>query len=142
MRKFNPITIATLIFAGFVFTVAVAGGPPAGNIWADGMMFRTVAAPNNLPGHGPKDGIYVFQGLEGQDPVAEARPGDQDYNGGRWQVYVVVFTEEGLSVHDSDDDGVADFQLTSWEAVQNHIGLGHLEVVGMGPSFVCPLIIK
>jgi len=115
-------------------------GPPGGVIWADGMAYQTVGTPTMLPNHGPKDGIYVFDNLMGQNPVSEAKPGDMDYNGGRWQVYVLRFTDEGLAVHDADGDGMADFELTSWEQVQTHIGLGHLEMVGLGPSFECPLI--
>jgi hypothetical protein len=116
-------------------------GPPGGTIWADGIAFQTVATPSMLPNKGPKDGIFAFNGLEGQASVAEAKPGDRDYNGGRWQVYVLTFTEEGLAAHDADQDGVADFQLTDWETVQQHINLGHF-TMSMGPSFVCPMIRK
>lgn len=123
-----------------IVSPVVAGGPPGGTIWADGMAFRTIATPSVLPDRGPKDGIYVFDNLDGQNAVAESKPGDQDYNGGRWQVYVLTFTEDGLAVHDANDDGVADFELTSWEMVQQHIGLGHLEQTAIGPSFVCPMI--
>jgi hypothetical protein len=115
-------------------------GPPGGLIWADGMAYKTVGTPTTLPGHGPKDGLYVFDNLMGQHAVSESKPGDMDYNGGRWQVYVLAFTEEGLAVHDADDDGMADFELTSWEDVQTHIGLGHIEQLAMGPSLECPLI--
>jgi hypothetical protein len=51
-----------------------------------------------------------------------------------------MFTESGMDAHDGDGDGEVDFQLTSWEMVEEHIGLGHLEMAGMGPSFVCPVI--
>lgn len=93
-----------------------------------------------LPDKGPKDGLYVFEGLSGQTPVAEAKPGDRDYNGGRWQVMVLGFTETGMMVHDADDDGNVNFQLTNWEDVQKHLELGHLEFLHNGPSFVCPVI--
>ena len=119
---------------------ATAGGPPGGAFWVDGMVFKTVVTPTNLPNKGPKDGLYVFEGLGGQNPVAEAKPGDKDYNGGRWQGYVLEFTEEGIAAHDPDGDGMANFQLMSWEMVQHHLGLGHLEQIAMGPSFVCPMI--
>ena len=68
------------------------------------------------------------------------KPGDADYNGGRWQVYVLAFKEAGLAVHDTDDNGVADFEWTRGQSVNQHIGLGHLEQVAMGLTFVCPLI--
>lgn len=128
----------TLVFGQMV----IAGvGPPAPDaFWVDGALYATVGTPSNLPDHGPKDGIYVFTNLNGQRPVAEAKPGDHDYNGGRWQVTLLEFTPQGLAVHDADGDGNADFELTSWEMVQQHMGLGHLVVAGQGPSFVCPVI--
>jgi hypothetical protein len=116
-------------------------GPPAPNaFWVDGSLYATVGTPTDLPDRGPKDGIYVFTNLNGQRPVAEAKPGDRDYNGGRWQVTLIEFTQQGLDAHDADNDGVADFELQSWEMVQQHMGLGHLAMAGQGPSFVCPVI--
>jgi hypothetical protein len=104
------------------------------------MQYRTVLTPTHLPDRGPKDGLFVFDGLSGQLPIGEAKPGDRDYNGGRWQVYVVSFTDSGMEAHDPDGDGTVNFQLDSWEMVMHHIDLGHLEMAGMGPSFVCPVI--
>lgn len=140
----NAIMAPIFVLAMFLAVapqVNAGVGPPAPNaFWVDGSLYATVGTPTALPDHGPKDGIYVFSNLDGQRPVAEAKPGDHDYNGGRWQVTVLQFTDEGLNVHDANHDGMADFELTSWEDVQQHIGLGHLEVVGPGPSFVCPVI--
>ena len=133
-------TLITAMFIIFAASLAFAGGPPGGAIWADGYAYKTIDTQNSLPNKGPKDGIYVFANLGGQNPVAESKPCDRDYNGGRWQVYVLEFTESGLLAHDDDGDGIANFQLMSWEMVQTHIGLGHLTQVAMGPSFVCPLI--
>ena len=139
----NTLSIITILTFIIAFSSPIfAGGPPSGNFWADGTAYRTVVTPSKLPNKGPKDGLYVFEGLNGQNPVSESKPGDADYNGGRWQVYVLEFTESGLAAHDSDNDGGADFELTSWEDVQTHIGLGHLMQIAMGPSFVCPLIRK
>lgn len=122
-------------------------GPPApDSFWVDDELFRTIGTPTSLPDQGPKDGLFAFQGfadggLDGQTPVAEAKPGDKDYNGGRWQVTVLTFTAAGKAVHDPDGDGMVNFQLTSWEQVVHHLNvLGHLTVVGPGPSFVCPVI--
>lgn len=139
MKKVT-LSLFTLLLVISLTSILSAGGPPGGAIWADGMVFKTIITPSSLPANGPKDGIYVFDNLGGQNPISETKPGDRDYNGGRWQVYVLAFTDEGLAIHDANDDGVADFQLTSWEEAQAHINLGHLEQVAMGPSFVCPLI--
>lgn len=136
-------SIALVLTVAVVGLVGAAGvGPPAPDaFYVDDELYRTVGTPTDLPDHGPKDGIYVFQGLDGQTPVAEAKPGDQDYNGGRWQVIVLRFTESGKAAHDPDNDGMVNFQLTNWEQVGTHIkDLGHLEVVSLGRSFVCPVI--
>lgn len=136
------VTVFVLGLASITFAAGKGPvGPPTPNaVWADGMLYGTILTPTKLPDKGPKDGLFMFEGLDGQHSVAESKPGDRDYNGGRWQSTVLRFTEEGLAVHDADDDGVADFELTSWEDVMHHWkDLGHFEEVGMGPSFVCPL---
>jgi hypothetical protein len=140
MKKLHTIGIAVVMICAGTASFILAGGPPGGNFWADGTVYSTVVTPANLPDQGPKDGLYVFDGLMGQNPVSESKPGDMDYNGGRWQVYVLEFTDEGKAAHDPDGDGYVNFQLMSWEMVQDHIGLGHLTLVAMGPTFVCPLI--
>lgn len=143
MRKLILLSAIVCLLATAAFAQGKGPvGPPGGNIWADGTAYRTIGTPTNLPNNGPKDGLFVFQGLDGQSAVSESKPGDADYNGGRWQVYVVEFTEAGLAVHDANNDDVADFELTSWEMVQQHIALGHLQQVGLGPSLECPLIRK
>ena len=142
MKRMVLSTITAALILGFAAAV-VAMGPPGGTIWVDGIKFRTIDTGNRLPNHGPKDGIFAIQGLDGQGAVAEAKPGDRDYNGGRWQVYVLEWTEAGKAVHDASGDGVVDegMELTSWEDVLYHMNsLGHLQQVQLGPSFVCPVI--
>jgi hypothetical protein len=137
MKKLMAVGLVVLVTG----VVAAAGlGPPHVGFWVDDELYRTIGTPTMLPDQGPNDGIFVFIGLSGQTPVGEAKPGDQDYNGGRWQPVALQFTEEGIAVHDPDDDGEVNFELTSWEEVVHHIGLGHLEVVGYGDPFVCPVI--
>lgn len=134
------VVAVLMLTAGLSTTGSAQVGPPAPDaIWADGVLYATVATPTMLPDHGPKDSLFVFQNLEGQAAVSESKPGDRDYNGGRWQVILLNYTPEGLAVHDTDNDGEADLILKSWEDVLHHIDLGHLERAGLGPSFVCPL---
>ena len=141
MKRTFSILLSLTCLIAFI-GIANAGGPPGGTIWADGTAYRTVATPTHLPNHGPKDGIYAFDGLNGQNAVSEAKPGDKDYNGGRWQVTVLGYTDAGLAEFDADNNGSADYELTSWEEVEANIALGYLEFKAMGPSFVCPLIRK
>ena len=82
------LALATLGLA----TPAQAGvsGPA---FWIDGELYRTVATPTDLSGTGAPDdtydAIYHFGGT--QQNVAEAKPGDTDFNGGRWVVRQLAF---------------------------------------------------
>jgi hypothetical protein len=141
--------ISFLMLTLGIATVSSEGlGPPHAGFWIDDSIYYTIGTPTaDLPDKGPTDGLYVFLGeedggLDGQTPVGESKPGDTDFNGGRWEVTVLTFTDEGKAVHDPDDDGEVNFELTNWEQVQHHIGLGHLAVVGPGPRFECPVIKK
>lgn len=83
--------------AAVLAAVALAGPAQAGvsgpAFWIDGELYRTVATPTDLAGTGAPDStfdaIYSFAG--NQRNVAEAKPGDRDFNGGRWQVHQLAF---------------------------------------------------
>lgn len=129
--KTKGILAIVLLIAGLAVWTSAGNGPPTPDaIWADGVLYATVATPSHLPAHGPKDGLFVIPDLAGQRPVSESKPGDRDYNGGRWQVYLVDVVNANNIPH----------ELTSWEEVQSYISSGDLAMAGMGPSFVCPLI--
>ena len=135
---------STGLLAGTIALGGVAVGPvtadasnsPAlpGRVYADDRLFATRDATDLPP---PSDGnehsfdeIYVFQGdsAEGQFPVAEAAPGEQDFNGGRWSVTVVEWTTDPVLVT-SDDD------IHAREAA------GEISVVAEGARyFECPLV--
>lgn len=117
-----------------------------GAIWNDGELFGTVLTPTELPDNAPDhsfDKLYNFDGsgLTGQRSVADAAPEDSDFNGGRWMVFPVTFTDLGISIHDPDGDGVVNFELTSEEQVLMHQSLGHI-LISEEPArlFVCPMI--
>ena len=113
-------------------------------IWVDDVIYGVVLTDTAFKSPPPQstDVIYSFMasGLEGQRSVAEAAPGDRDYNGGRWTVKMVIFTEEGMGVHDPDGDGMANFELTNDAAVLEHEELGHLIIMDTDVYFECPLI--
>ena len=140
MKKTYLIIAATLLVA--VLTVAVVEAKVIRDaIWADGELFGVTITPNDVPKKGPFDVIYNFgnSGLDGQRGISETKPGDTDYNGGRWEVLPATFTEEGKDVHDPDGDGTVNFELKSAEAVMDHVVLGHLTVGDPIRYFVCPL---
>lgn len=146
MKKRNYALILGTIGLLLALAAPITAAPAARGqeaIWADGTIWDTIdtgahfKAPNNPDS---VDKIYVFMNLGGQRPVAEAAPYETDYNGGRWWVQAVEFTAQGLAIHDPDGDGIANFELTSDDAVLNHMALGHLTIVPTEVYFVCPLI--
>src|SRR6476659_6734411 len=94
-------------------SAAYASGVSGPAIYVDHVLYRTVATPTELSGTGAPaqswDTIYNFFGA--QPSVATAAPGDQGYNGGRWQVHKVSSPRgyaEALNSGDLDGNGVLD----------------------------------
>lgn len=113
-------------------------------IWANGELYSTVLTTNsfkNPPAHS-LDTLYNFMmsGLSGQRPVSDAAPGDKNYNGGRWSVQLVAFTDAGLNAHDPDGDGIVNFELTTADMVLHHVQLGHIVITPANFYFSCPLV--
>ena len=77
---------------------------------------------------------------DGQLPVAEAAPGNPDYNGGRWFTHTVEWMAGGFMDH-----GIVPV-LTSEVDIEEHEHLGHLVITpGSFPDgppvyFQCPLL--
>jgi hypothetical protein len=119
--------------------LAGAGGVTGPAFYVDGQLYRTVATPTDLPANAPEtsfDVIYEFFGV--QTNVAEAAPGDQDYNGGRWMVHGLEFADYGAAVDAFDANGSGDFD--SAEEVEAAIAAGAATDLGVIKRFVCPAI--
>jgi len=145
IRKTILVTASVLLVA-LAGTAALAGGATRVEdaLWGDGVTWDTILTPTSFkqaPSHSV-DLLYNFgmSGLGGQRAVSSNVPGDQEYNGGRWWVQMVVFTEQGLLAHDPDGDGMVNFELTSAAAIADHIALGHIEVFETATYFECPLL--
>lgn len=140
MKKITFMLTATFFMIALI-TVMVQAKVIRNAIWVDGELFGVTLTPNDVPMKGPFDVLYNFaqSGLEGQRSVSETKPGDTDYNGGRWEVLPVTFTELGLSVHDPDGDGTVNFELVSDQEIWEHEALGHLIIGDPIRYFVCPL---
>jgi hypothetical protein len=97
MTRKTRAALLTAVPATLAAAVAFAGPAQAGvsgpAFWIDGELYRTVATPTDLSDTGAPastyDAIYSFSG--NQRNVAEAKPGDTDFNGGRWQVHQLAF---------------------------------------------------
>jgi hypothetical protein len=116
-----------------------AGGVSGPAFYVDGQLYRTVGTPTDLSHTGAPDHsfdtIYEFQGL--QLNVAEGGPGDRGYNGGRWRVQVLTFTDYDAAVETYDANSSGGFD--SDEEVEAAISAG-AAMTSDGPSFVCPVI--
>ena len=116
--------------------LADASNNPAlpGRVFADGRTFATrgvtdLPEPTGNNAHS-YDEIYHFtNGADGQLDVAEAAPGEQEFNGGRWSVTVVEWTIEDPPVVKSDEE------------VHHYESQGKISVVERGARyFECPLV--
>lgn len=87
-------TIVTLLVLGLMAVAAVPASAARGGvqgspilpdlIWADGDLYGTILqGPLHYNGNDQSfDRLYMVPGQD--NPVAEAAPGNSDYNGGRW----------------------------------------------------------
>jgi hypothetical protein len=118
-----------------------AGGVTGPAFYVDGALYRTVGTPTDLSSTGAPessfDTLYQFFGLQPYN-VATAAPGDSGYNGGRWQVHGLSFSDYDAAVAAFDANGSGDFD--SDEEVAAALDAGLATDVGIVASFVCPVI--
>lgn len=148
IRRSTSLVVAALLCLCVAdpFSTARAGKPghAAAAVWASDALYDVILTDTSFksPPARSTDILFNFAGggLEGQRSVAEAAPGDPDYNGGRWNVMLVSFTDRGKLVHDPDGDGAVNFELTNAEDVLYHAELAHLVIVPANFYFECPLL--
>ena len=102
-----------LALGGLALAAPAHAGVSGPAFWIDGSLYRTVATPTDLSGTGAPDStydvIYDFGGA--QRNVADAKPGDTDFNGGRWAVHQLAFPSgyaAALASGDANGNGVID----------------------------------
>jgi hypothetical protein len=107
-RLAAAVTSAALLISVAASSVA-AGGPPSLSFYVDDVRYRTVGTPTDFFGTGAPDSSFdkIYALGSGLINVAEAKPGDRDFNGGRWQVYQVTFTNEAPVQYTNDADILA-----------------------------------
>src|SRR5215212_7735918 len=113
MRRFvlsAPLLAVLALALATTAMAAGAGGVTGPAFYVDGQLYRTVNTPTDLSGTGAPassfDTIYDFGGL--QPNVATAAPGDQGFNGGRWQVHGLSFVDYQAAVQQFDANGSGD----------------------------------
>ncbi len=120
--------------------VAGSGGVTGPAIYVNGQLYRTVNTPTDFSKTGAPDSsfdtIYDFGGL--QLNVATAAPGDPGYNGGRWRVHALSFTNYAAAVAQFDANGSGNFDSAS--EVNAALAAGAAKDLGVVKSFECPVI--
>jgi hypothetical protein len=116
-----------------------AGGVTGPAFYVDGELYRTVGTPTDLSTTGAPDHSFdVIYGIAGQPNVATAAPGDRDYNGGRWKVHALSFTDYDEAVEMVDANGSGD--LDSADEVHAAMAAGYVDNDEIVRSFECPVI--
>ncbi len=128
-RLVSGLAAAAMLLSVAATSVA-AGGPPSLAFYVDGAQYRTVGTPTDFSRTGAPahsfDRIYVLGG--DLVNVAEAKPGDRDFNGGRWMVLPLTWH-------------VTPVQLTSAEQVEAMAANGSLSIADAPVKlFECPVI--
>jgi hypothetical protein len=144
MRRLT-IVVALLGAALFVLPgAAFAAGNGAGGVsgpafYVDGELYRTVGTPTDLSGTGaPVHSFDTIYAIEGQPNVATAAPGDSGYNGGRWMVHALTFTDYQAALAAVDTNMSGD--IDSNAEVQAAISGGFVTANTVVKQFECPVI--
>jgi len=141
------LTIVVALLGAALFALpgaAFAAGSGAGGVtgpafYVDGELYRTVATPTDLSGTGaPAHSFDTIYAIDGQPNVATAAPGDSGYNGGRWMVHALTFTDYQDAVAAVDTNMSGD--LDSNAEVQAAISGGFVTDNIVVKQFVCPVI--
>jgi hypothetical protein len=117
MRRLFSLLAALGLVLSIAAAPAAAGGPPSLSFYIDGARYRTVGTPTDFSNTGAPastyDKLYALGGT--LINVAEAKPGDRDFNGGRWMVLPITWTSTPV-------------QLTSAEQVEAYADAGLLSI--------------
>lgn len=110
-RRITAGASAIALAASLGASGVLAGGPPSLAFYVDDVRYRTVGTPTDFFGTGAPahtyDRIYnLGTGIN----VAEAKPGDTDFNGGRWLVYTVTWADGVTPVQYTNDRQILDAQ--------------------------------
>lgn len=113
--------------AGLI-ALGVRGGPnDRPQIWADHELFNSIVTRATFkPTSGSFDELYVNGGnfKDGISLISESKPGDRDYNGGRWHMNVLKDTVDPTKY--ANASSVEDLDLSDFDSTDNY--------------FECPLL--
>jgi len=137
-RRIAGIVSAVGLVASLGAGTALAGGPPKLSFYIDDVRYRTVGTPTDFTGTGAPASTYdKIYNLGTGINVADAKPGDTDFNGGRWAVYVVTWAQGVTPVQYTNDHEILDAQsagLLSISAAPVKLFFCNVAVVPGSPS--------
>ena len=119
VKRLLTITVVTGLFFALA---APAGALDRPHTWVDGELFAGVVTPATFdPDHDNFDELYnaavVGCFFEDDAPlISESGPGDQDYNGGRWHLNVLVLGDGVDCDTYANANSVGDLDLNDFES--------------------------
>jgi hypothetical protein len=103
-RRISAAAGAIALLASIGASGVLAGGPPKLSFYIDDVRYRTVGTPTDFFGTGAPASTYDrIYNLGTGINVADAKPGDTDFNGGRWLVYTVTWAQGVTPVQYTND---------------------------------------
>jgi hypothetical protein len=122
-RRVTAAASAIALMASIGASGVLAGGPPTLAFYVDDVRYRTVGTPTDFFGTGAPESTYdaIFNLGTGIN-VGEAKPGDTDFNGGRWLVYTVEWHTTPVQytnveqIYAADDAGLLTINWTPVKA--------------------------
>lgn len=114
------------------------------SIWVHNTLYGTIGTDTSFKSPPPQSTDVIFSfagsGLDGQRSVAVYAPGDPLYNGGRWHVMAVSFTDAGKALFDPENDGKVNMELTNAEDLLTAAEMGYITITDTPVRFECPLL--
>lgn len=122
-KRFLPMLLAVVALTIAATPAFAQPRPGFGELYYNGEVVRTVAPPAAFP-NGGIDNLYA---IPNQRSVTAVAPGDTDYHGGHWAVYVVTWN-------------VTPYLLTSEQAVLDAETAGDVNITRAPENDVlCPV---
>jgi hypothetical protein len=118
-RRLAAAATAGALLVSVAASTVAAGGPPSLAFYVDDVRYRTVGTPTDFTNTGAPSFTYdkIYALGTGLINVAETKPGDRDFNGGRWAVYPITWAP-----------GVTPVQLTNDHDILAWAGAGLLSI--------------
>lgn len=147
-KRIGIALIAIASLAAALPSFAAKGKPGfVGSLWGDGQLWSSkftteIPAPNdnNVQSYDMLFVIINSNNPYDQFPVAEAAPGNTNFNGGRWFVHTAWWTEQGLASYGTVP------VITSYADLLEEVMIGNMGFApgspegGPPPYFQCPVL--